>query len=169
MEKKMKKLSHRKLSYICILLAFFISGCENMPIEKFVTQRVVLASGIDFNNQNLVLLDSETGEEISCNPFAETNLNMARLKNKENYLINEKPNCENQFSFSNNSDSNALLKSALELAKECKQIEIIKDGKSTLVSMCNTVTILYPGSICNTTVGPGTTGQSCSPKKKKGG
>ncbi len=113
------KIFKKTDTFLLLVTCCLAAGCSN-PIEKFVEHRVVLASGIDFDNRKLVLVNAETGEAvIPCDPIPDQKSETASTKGKTKNVDNDAnvsiKKCEAQFMFS---EENPALNSAIELSKQ---------------------------------------------------
>ncbi|WP_020481888.1 hypothetical protein [Methylomonas sp. MK1] len=146
---------------LLVLSSFFIFGCgSNKSIETLVDQRVALANGVNFDTAKIVVLDPETGQEISAciqsKPDPRRSTDKAQSSTKDSG-----ENCKATLLI----DDNPTLKAALELSKQTIQGEIKKDGEVKPARFVISVTTLYKGSHCNVVSSGGDQYENCGRRR----
>lgn len=151
--------------FLLLLSICLISGCDSdKPIQKFVDQNVVLGSGVNFDNAKLVVLNSESGNEVPiCTPTVDYRQsyqsNDLKKQNGSEYKteMTMQP-CKTEFIITDNTD----LRSALELSRIPIIGKIRKNNELIDARYVVTVTALYKGSHCNSVSSGGYQFERCS-------
>lgn len=139
-----------------IAITLFVSAllvscvCDKKAITSLTKQRVILASGVNFDTDKFVVINSIDGKEVQ--PCANTiitqnNDSTAQGSPQSNQSDSGKqkdPPCDNQIV-----EPSAELLNALNF-KNPMQGTILKNGKKIKARFFVSVEALYEGSICDT-------------------
>lgn len=155
------------LVVFCGYFTFFWDPVSVNKIERFVEQRAVLATGVNFDTKKLVVVNAENGQLAQrCLPIApskvdnqgiETTFDPAHHSTKNIAL----PVCDVEII----TDSNPELAAAIELSKKTIEGKIKRDNAYVTAHFVVEVKGVYPGSHCNVTSSGGYQYQTCSRKR----
>ncbi|WGS88264.1 hypothetical protein [Methylomonas sp. UP202] len=131
-----------------------------VPVIKMIDEKAIATVGVNYDDGNLIVLESLTGS--SAKPCGKVEI-------IENYDVKE-----NKVEVPGNSECikvinpNEALKSALGVDSTING-EVLKNGKRIPARFVVIVQALYQGSDCTTTTGNGTGSESCNPPRVKRG
>lgn len=131
-----------------------------VPVIKMIDEKAIATVGVNYDEGNLIVLESLTGSAVkSC----------GKVEIIENYDGKDNragvPGSSECIKVINPNDA---LKSALNVDSTING-EILKNGKRIPARFVVIVQALYEGSDCTTTTGNGTGSESCNPPRVKRG
>jgi hypothetical protein len=141
----------KKKVILQIVMPLFVStlliSCDDQSVPSLTTQKVVLASGVNFKTDKFVVINPINGKEVQpCGKTVITeksNPTTQKPYQSNTELQNNQP-CDNQII----EPSEALL-NALRINNPIEGV-ILKDGKPVKARFLVSVQALYEGSYCYT-------------------
>lgn len=143
-----------------LVVGIFSTGCQitDSTNETFVKNNVGLSNGIDFDSTELVVVDPETGEQLTaCLQTSETKDRPAAAKTEAN-----KQSCQVELFVDGN---NPAIRTAIELSKRPIEGQVRRDGQQKPARFVTTLTALYTGSNCYTVTSGGTQYEFCGRRR----
>jgi len=149
-----------KIPLTLLFVGIFGTGCQiiDSTNETFVKNNVGLSNGIDFDSTELVVIDPETGEQLTaCLQPSETKDRPSAAKTETN-----KQACQVELFVDGN---NPAIRTAIELSKRPIEGQIRRDGQQKPARFVTTLTALYKGSNCYTVTSGGTQYEFCGRRR----
>jgi hypothetical protein len=168
------------LVIVALMLCWYMTGGLSSSIPILVKNDVILATGINFENNNLVAINPFTSEQITpCNTnkaienvVIADNPNELKKDQIQNKLTNRvalhDKGCNVKIEAFENPILNAAFRKALELSKApiIGTVKVNGEDKGREARILVTVTALYQGSHCSYTTSNGVEYKSCVSKEE---
>lgn len=155
----------KKTELLLLISTCLLSGCESeKSIPEFVDQNAVTAVGVNFDTQQITVINSNTRESVlSCIPATKNNLNLESLTSKTKSATSGMQECARQIT----DDKNLELTTAIELSQKTIKGFLWENGKKIPANFSVSVTALSEGSICNTIYSGGNQYETCGRRRRR--